>query len=153
MLPFLDTIVALSSQGMFESFWEPHLKNSETAATQMQVAVGFSLFGAGYLASAILSGLVGEFKFMYGKQHPCFFCLFLQIASKLTYPDSHDNSWPFLDCLLISVYWSCAIHEVASHQLHWSFICGCGNYRIWYQPCYGVNICKSVQRGHVTKLL
>jgi hypothetical protein len=64
ILPFLDNTVAFSSYGMFESFWEPHLKNSETAATQMQVAVGFLLFGGGYLASAIPSGLVGEFKFM-----------------------------------------------------------------------------------------
>jgi hypothetical protein len=64
MLPFIDNIVAFSSIGMFQSFWEPHLKNSETAATQMQVAVGFLLFGGGYLASTILSGFVGEFKFM-----------------------------------------------------------------------------------------
>jgi hypothetical protein len=61
---------------MFESFWEPHLKNWETAATQMQVAVGFSLFGAGYLASAIPSGMVGELKFMYEKQLPWFFFVF-----------------------------------------------------------------------------
>ena len=57
ILPFVDTGVAFST--VAESFWEPHLKSSEVAATQYQVGMVFSLMGISYLVVSLIIGLVG----------------------------------------------------------------------------------------------
>lgn len=57
MLPFIDTGVIFSF--ITESFWEPHLKNSEAAATQYQVGMVFSLVGISYFVATLIIGMVG----------------------------------------------------------------------------------------------
>ena len=56
LLPFIDTGVIFSS--ITESFWEPHLKNSEASATQYQVGMVFSLMGIFYMAASFIIGPV-----------------------------------------------------------------------------------------------
>ena len=56
ILPLIDTAVIFSS--LTESFWEPHLKNSEAAASQYQVGIIFSLMGLSYLLTSFAIGPV-----------------------------------------------------------------------------------------------
>ena len=56
LLPFIDTGVIFSS--ITESFWEPHLKNSEASATQYQVGIVFSLMGISYMVASFVIGAV-----------------------------------------------------------------------------------------------
>ena len=56
LLPFIDTGVIFSS--ITESFWEPHLKNSEASATQYQVGMVFSFMGISYMVASFVIGAV-----------------------------------------------------------------------------------------------
>ena len=58
LLPFIDTGVIFSS--ITESFWEPHLKNSEASATQYQVGMVFFLLGISYMVASFIIGAVCE---------------------------------------------------------------------------------------------
>ncbi len=55
--PFVDNVVILSSNGMVEGFWEPHLKDS-VAATQFEVAIVFLLMGGAYMLVTVPTGSV-----------------------------------------------------------------------------------------------
>ena len=58
--PFIDNIVVFAGNGMVESFWEPHLKNSEAAATQYQVGLVFLVLGGSYTMTALPCGFVSS---------------------------------------------------------------------------------------------
>jgi hypothetical protein len=45
---------------MVESFWEPHLKNSEAAETQYQVGLVFLVLGGSYTMTAQPCGFVSS---------------------------------------------------------------------------------------------
>ena len=56
-LPFLDNIVLYSSC-WYESAWEPHLRESEAAATQYQVGTAFFIVGLSYMLTSLPAGAV-----------------------------------------------------------------------------------------------
>ena len=58
-LPFIDNTVLYSSC-WYETAWEPHLRESEVAATQYQVGTAFFLVGLSYMLASLPAGAVSE---------------------------------------------------------------------------------------------